>query len=121
MMLLLLPLKWCLAMAAASAIHELFHILFVRLFGYRINNIHIRFGGAVIETDIPDRRKELLCILAGPAGSLILVLFYRYVPEITVCALVQSAYNLLPFPNLDGGRAMGCILESVFHKNPLQR
>ena len=120
-MLLLLPLRWCFAMAAASAVHELFHITAVRLCAGRINRMCIRFGGAVIEADIMKQGRELLCILAGPLGSLCLVLLCRFLPEIAVCALLQSAYNLLPLPYLDGGRALRCILEMVFHKNTLQR
>ena len=108
-------------MAAASAAHELFHITVVRLCAGRINSMCIRFGGAVIEADIGRQGRELLCILAGPLGSLLLVRLYGFLPEIAVCALLQSAYNLLPLPYLDGGRALRCILKMVFHKNTLQR
>ena len=120
-MLLMLPLRWCAAMAAASAVHELFHIAAVLLSKGHIKEIHIRFGGAVIEAEIRTSGRKLLCIIAGPLGSLILVPFYRIIPEIAVCALVQSCYNLLPLPSLDGGRAISCILDMVFHKNTLQR
>ncbi len=121
LMLLLLPLRWCFAMVVASAVHELFHIVSVWLCVCPIYSMSIQFGGAVIKTNIADWRKELLCILSGPVGSLILVIFYKFIPEIAVCALLQSAYNLLPLPNLDGGRALRCIHARVFQKNTLQR
>lgn len=121
LMLLLLPLRWSFAMAAASAVHEAFHIAAVRLCGYRIGRMDIHFGGAVIKTPPMEKGRELLCVLAGPFGGLLTVPLYRIFPEMAVCALLQTLYNLLPFPNLDGGRALRCILVTVFRKNTLQR
>ncbi len=120
-MLLFLPLRWCFSLVLASAVHELFHITAVLLCGCRIHHMDIRFGGAVIEAEPMTGCRELLCILAGPLGSLLLVLLYRYFPGIAVCALVQTGFNLLPLPHLDGGRALRCILARVFQKNTLQR
>ena len=53
--------------------------------------------------------RELLCALAGPAGSLLLAMLP--VPKLALCALIQGMFNLLPLEGLDGGRILGCILD----------
>ena len=114
LMLLVLPLRWILAAAAAAAFHELCHYMALKALGVEILAIYFRGGGIVIETEPMSHRRELICSLAGPAGGLLLLLFARWIPRIAVIALVQSIFNLLPVYPLDGGRALQSVTKMLF-------
>lgn len=108
--LLVLPLRWLMAVVFAALIHELWHILAIHLMGGRILEIRIGAAGAVIETEPMSNAKEMLASLSGPAGSLSLLFFAKWLPCTAFCALAQAVYNLLPMYPLDGGRALHCLL-----------
>lgn len=109
LLVLLLPLRWLAAALLAAAVHELCHILAIRLCSGEILDIRLGFGGAVIRAAPMEPLPELLCVLAGPLGGLGLLLLSRVAPRLAICAGFQSAYNLLPLPGLDGGRALECL------------
>lgn len=111
LMILVLPLKWILAALLAAAFHELCHIAAARLCGCRISGMTIGGGGAVLTAATMSRGRELLCVLAGPLGGLMLLFFSRWSPRTAVCAGFQSLYNLLPMESLDGGRVLRCVSE----------
>ena len=111
---LILPVSWVIAGVAAAVIHECFHILAVYLCGSRICSLRVGIHGAVIETSIMSVRQQFFCILAGPAGSLLLVLTGEYFPRFALCGFVQGFYNLLPLYPLDGGRLLRCVMEALF-------
>lgn len=108
-MLLLFPLRWVLGALLAAGFHELFHYLALRLCGVQIWGLEVGPGGALIKTEPMDRFREFLCALAGPAGSFILVLTYRWFPVVAVCAGMQGFFNLLPLGSQDGGRMLRCV------------
>jgi Zn-dependent protease len=83
------------------------------LLGGKVDSIWINLGGAVIDAWVPNRTHEIISILAGPAGSLLLLFLYNILPELSVCAAVQGLYNLLPIYPLDGGR----IRKLLVHKS----
>ena len=110
MLLLILPLQWVFAAIFAASFHEFSHALAVYLCGGKIEEFSVGNRGAVMRSNSLPAGKTLICVLAGSAGSLLLVLFMRWVPRIAFCALVHTAYNLLPIYPLDGGRALQCVL-----------
>ena len=114
--ILILPLNWLLAGMLAAAIHELCHFLAVKAMGARVLGFRIAAGGAIIETSPMSPGRELLCVLSGPLGGLLLILVSWWVPRVAICGVLQSAYNMLPVYPLDGGRAVGCIVELLPEK-----
>ena len=110
LLILVVPLNWLLAAATAAVFHELSHSAAILLLGGKIHGLKILPDGIRMETSPMAARQEILCSLAGPAGSLLLVLLGKHTPRIALCALVQGCYNLLPVYPLDGGRALRCLL-----------
>lgn len=106
-------------------VHELGHAVTARRFGMRVGGIYIHgLGGHVTHSRGPASR-QLLVSLAGPAAGLALG-----VPLLLVAAVMDpgpvarvvlqqaifvnvfwSLFNLLPMLPLDGGNALGSLLE----------
>lgn len=107
--LLVLPLKWVFGWLGAVAIHELAHLIALVLFDVRIMSVKLDVGGASIQTAEMILWQELMCALAGPLLGLIPVMFFADVPYMSICAVILSAFNLIPVYPLDGGRALFCI------------
>ena len=107
-------MKRMIAFFLAAGFHELCHYVVLRTF--RIPVVGLRIGMSGMKMDIPELSpiQEFLSALAGPAGGLLLLSFRNWYPELAVCALIQSCYNLLPIHPLDGGRVVKCIASMVF-------
>lgn len=112
-MLLLLPLPWVIAALLAAAVHETFHLLAVYALGGKVYKIIIGGRGAVIHSESMSPGREFICTLAGPMGSLFILLFARWLPRTAVCGLIHGVFNLLPLLPLDGGRILRCLLFSI--------
>lgn len=104
--LLILPVNWFLACVSAAIFHEGCHLLALRILGGRIQQIRIGASGAVIQAASLPPGKALICTLAGPLGGLLLLPLARWFPRLALCAVIQSAYNLLPIGDLDGSHAL---------------
>ena len=104
LMVLLFPLRITCGIMLAAAIHELGHITALVLCGGKVRRIRLHPGGAeILAAPLPPGR-ELLCILAGPAAGSLTALAWQVFPELAAAGVVQTAFNLLPLPGLDGGR-----------------
>ena len=106
LMVLLFPVRVLAGLLLAAAIHEAGHILAVRLCGGSLYRIRLHIGGAELIAAPLSPGRELLCILAGPAAGAMTVLAWNAFPELAAAGLVQTIFNLLPLPKLDGGRAV---------------
>ena len=115
-LLLTVPLHWLLSSLAAACFHELCHYAALRLMGGKILSLQIQANGTTMEIVPLPTEKELLCALAGPMGSILLLSMVRFFPRVALCAGIQGVFNLLPLYPLDGGRAIRCGLRLLEEK-----
>lgn len=101
---LVLPLRWVAALVLAGMVHELGHILVLRLYGVPVLGIRLGLTGAEIRTGYMLPVPEIVAALAGPVGSLALMALLPWYPELGICGLIQGIVNLLPVYPCDGGR-----------------
>ena len=99
---------------AAALFHELGHCVCVLALGGEIESIHIGIGGAKICARSMSDLRSFFCSLSGPLCGLLLAVLSTHVPQLALCALCQSAYNLLPVLPLDGGQALYRLLCVIF-------
>lgn len=118
LLILTLPLRWVLAALLAAAFHELCHLGMLRLFSVPVHFLCIRAGGAVLDTGPMTEKEELLCAMAGPCGSFLLLLLVHIFPRMALCGLVQGLYNLIPLGDLDGARIARSAIRLLPGKSP---
>ncbi len=95
----------------AVTLHEVGHLLMLRLLHVRIHKLRLAASGAVIETESLPYCKEIAVAAAGPAmNGLLLFLAARKEPMFALVNFCLLAYNLLPFYPLDGGRILCAVL-----------
>jgi len=111
--LLIIPIKWYLSFFIAAAIHELGHLVMLKILRIPIEKIEIDIHGAVIKTTIMQPWQEMLCVSAGPIAGAATMIAVPVYPALAICALIQTVYNLLPFFPSDGSRILRCILEML--------
>ena len=119
LVLLTLPINWLLGWGIAVLVHEACHIAVIRILKGNILGVHIGIWGVRIEMDTMSAQREILCALAGPAGSLLLLCFLRVFPSMAVCAGFHALFNLLPVYPLDGGRMLRGLLTLRFQHGAL--
>ena len=108
--ILFIPLFWLFPLVIASVFHELCHILVLLLLKGKITAIRIQADGCRIDTDQIKESRQFLSILAGPLGSLSLILIGGIAPRVAVFGLIQGLYNLIPVLPMDGGRLLRLVL-----------
>ena len=106
LMLLLFPVRFLVGVLLAALIHELGHLLALKIAGGRVLSFRLRSFGARIEAAPLSPGRTALCALAGPAAGALTIFAYKTFPELALAGLVQTVFNLLPVYPLDGGRAL---------------
>lgn len=112
--LLLLPLKLVVAWSLAVIVHETSHYIALRLFDVGVLYISLGATGISMQIGEISGKRELICALSGPLGSLSLLMLGRWLPCTAICGFVQCLFNLLPIYPLDGGRALRCLFVKLF-------
>ena len=111
---LCIPLPWIIGWLVAVLVHEFFHYIALRL--YKIPVFYIKLGacGADMSAGDMTTQQEIICALAGPFGSFVLLLLFRIFPYVALCAMGQLLFNFLPIYPLDGGRVLAGICTLLF-------
>ena len=95
---------------SAAALHELGHLLVLRLLGARVRELRVSVFGAELMTSAArlSYPGEIAAVLAGPAVNLLcaLVLGGAHAWVAAGAHLSLCLFNLLPVRPLDGGRAL---------------
>ena len=112
-LLLILPLQWVGAIFLSMTVHECSHAIAIFLCGGGIHKITVGGRGIYMETEQISGIRESICALAGPLGSLSLLLLAKWLPRTAICGVVHGLYNLLPLFPMDGGRVLRGILYTV--------
>lgn len=107
---MLIPFKWFCAWVIAVIIHELSHIIALKIMGVQIYNISAYWNGVWIQTEQLSGWYSVVSAISGPIGSLMLLFLLPIVPRTAVCAGIHAAYNLLPIYPSDGGRVLYSII-----------
>jgi len=105
----------------AAAIHEIAHLLTMKMLGKSAESIEVHPFGLAINCCGRARSymEDALVYLSGPALNLLI--FFAFVCSRTLyckyfayCNLFYAIINLLPIEFLDGGNALGCFLYKFF-------
>lgn len=112
------------AILPAVAAHEFGHALALRLCGARVTQLRFELSGLRMDySGALSRSGELFSALAGPGAGLLFAVFASIFgnalgSDFLLCSagmsVVLTAFNLLPAPLLDGGRALQLFLPRSF-------
>lgn len=96
----------------AVSVHELGHILCMRIFRVPPKSTSVRFWGIGINADFSHSSYacELAVYAAGSLCDLIMAVFLQGYPEYSFACIAYGVFNLLPAGFLDGGEILKILL-----------
>ena len=100
----------------AALLHELGHILMMRLFGVRVQRLRLRLFDVLIEADEPaDFLSDAWITLGGVMMNFLCAAFFcPFSLKLGLPHLLLGIFNLLPVMSLDGGHLLTIILSRRF-------
>ena len=113
-LILTIPLPWLSAWVLAAIVHEAGHCIGVWICGGHLEQISLSLQGTEILSTLENRWQAVFCSLAGPIGGMLLFIIANQFPRLSICAFLQTIYNLLPIYPLDGGRMVYNLLLVIF-------
>ena len=101
---------------AAAILHELGHVMMMRLCGVRVRGLRLRLFDVLIKADDPPSVKaDVLITLGGVAVNFLFsALLCPVSMKYGLPHLALGVFNLLPVMSLDGGRLLEICLERRF-------
>lgn len=107
-------------------LHELGHLAAIFILGVKIKMVKLSGFGIKIETEksgIVPIYRSILILLSGPAANTILYIllgFSGVYHQFAVLSLAAAVYNLLPYPQLDGGSAIELLITGSVYERELR-
>lgn len=100
---------------AAVTVHELGHIIAMKLLGIKHTSVTPRFFGLGINADFSrvSYTKEIIVCVSGSVSNFILALFTLNFPVLAFSAAAYGIFNLLPVSFLDGGEILKLLLKTA--------
>ena len=96
----------------AILLHELGHAFALCLFRMPIRMIRFRSFGLELIADLPEGKRAVFIMLAGPMFNLLtafLLHLFSFGRDLFFCSLLLGVLHLLPVDGLDGGNALLCL------------
>ena len=100
----------------AALLHELGHLLMMKLCGVRIRGMRLRLFDVLIEADEPPTlRSDVLVTLGGALSNFLFALVFAPIDlRLSLPNLALGIFNLLPVMSLDGGRLLCIVMARQF-------
>ena len=103
--------QFCLWFLLCLAVHELGHGVVMWMCRIPIYGLTLNLTGAMIHSSPCTYKHELLCAIAGPAASFLLMwVLFRVESRVALLSGALGVMNLLPLYPLDGGRMLRAAL-----------
>ena len=119
---------YALIILACIFIHELGHIILIKLRGFKILSVEATPCGInIIINGLAPYRTDILIALGGPVFNIIFAFLFFLIMQgagnssilmfAFITNIIYAALNLFPVASLDGGRVLACILKIYFPEN----
>ncbi len=106
---------------SSAMLHELVHIVFIYLYGMKLESVCVSlFGGNIKRKSgqCSDYKKEAIINLSAPITNIvvgaILSIFYGINNSFALVNLTLGIFNIIPFHTFDGGAGLKCFLSYYF-------